>query len=223
MTNFTIELILAYIILIPFIIANIILTMGSLFQKKTAKFLQKTLKVEEKYKSSQNTIFNLVNLIIWIVVGIINVLSLENPISLGAILVFLAFRSGISLSKRFLFGIHDMKLMKLHTSDKKITKIISRVIKIRIIIELMFLLSWGILYRYLNVTVKSSFNIDVNILVIILWALGFVYGIIFSLIQSSISKQFLLKSEIGIVLLLSGELVKEKIKKKIPFQKFFKQ
>ncbi len=135
---------------------------------------------------------------------------------------FLAFRSGISLSKRLIYGIHDIKILKSNFSKKKFKKIISRVIKIGIIVELMFLLSWGILYRYLNVSIKSNFGIEVNILVLLLWFVGFIYAIIFSAIQSSFSENFLLKNEIGIVLLISGELLKEKIKEKNYIPKFFR-
>jgi hypothetical protein len=52
----------------------------------------------------------------------------------------------------------------------------------------------------------------VNILLLILWGSGLIYGIIFSVIQSSFTKQILLKNEFGLALMLSGEAVKEKIK-----------
>lgn len=219
------ELVLAYMILIPFIIANIIFAMGSLFQNKTAKFLQRALKVEEKFSKSQNKrykVFRYVNFIIWLTVGIVNMFSLDNLISIGAILVLFAFRSGTTLSKRFIFGIHDIRVMKQHLSDKKITKIISRVVKIGIIIELMFIFMWGILYKYLSVSVKTTLGIEVNVLVMILWSTGFIYGIVFSLILSVLSKDIILTNEIGIVLLLSGEFVREKIKKTKIIPKFFK-
>ncbi|NVM36458.1 MAG: hypothetical protein HWN81_12740 [Candidatus Lokiarchaeota archaeon] len=113
--------------------------------------------------------------------------------------------------------------MKSQSSVTKVTKILSRVVKISIIIELLFLLIWEILYKYLSISVKSNFGIEVNILVIILWVFGLIYCSIFAAIQSSFSKQFLLKNEIGIALLLSGELIKEKIKKKSYISKFFKR
>ncbi|MFW9818670.1 MAG: hypothetical protein ACFFE5_03590 [Candidatus Thorarchaeota archaeon] len=139
--------------------------------------------------------------------------NLDPPVSIGALLVFLAFRSGTILSRRLIFGIHDIKIMKSHFSENRIKKLISRTVIIGIIIELLFVLSWGFLYRYLNVSIKSNFGIDVNILVLVLWSVGFMYGIIFSVIQSSFSKHFLLKNEIGVVLLFTGELLKEKIKR----------
>ena len=160
----TVEVIIAYVILTPFIIINIFFSIGSMFQKKVSKFLQKTLKEEEKFKDSQYKKFRFINFLIWFGVGGISVFLLDNIISLGALIVFLAFRGGVALSKRVIFGIHDVKIMKHQLSDKKITKIISLMIKVGIIVELLFLLILGILYRYLSVSVKTTFVIEVNIL-----------------------------------------------------------
>ena len=210
----TIEVFIAYVILIPFIFINLLFSLGSFFQKKVSKFLKKSLKEEEKVKDSQYNKFKLVNILIWVAIGSIIVFLLDDPISLGALIVFLAFRSGATLSMRFIFGIHDVKLIKHQLSDKKLTKIISLVLKVGIIVELLFLLIWGILYRYLSMSVKTTFGLEGNVLAFFLWIAGFIYGIIFSVIQSSLSKQFLLQNEIGIVLVLSGQLVREKIKDK---------
>ncbi len=219
----TVEVIIAYVILTPFIIINIFFSIGSMFQKKVSKYLQKTLREEEKFKDSQYKKFKFINFLIWFGVGGISVFLLDNIISLGALIVFLAFRGGAALSKRVIFGIHDVKIIKHQLSDKKITKIISLMIKVGIIVELLFLLILGILYRYLSVSVKTTFGIEVNILAIFLWIAGFIYGIIFSVIQSSLSKQFLLKNEIGIALILSGQIVKGKVKeKKNIVKRFFK-
>jgi len=178
---------------------------------------------EEVFKDSQYNKFKLANILIWVAIGSIIIFFLDDPISLGALIVFLAFRSGATLSMRFIFGIHDVKLMKHQVSDKKLTKIISLVLRVGIIVELLFLLVWGILYRYLSMSVKTTFGLEGNILALFLWITGFIYGIIFSVIQSSLSKQFLLKNEIGIVLVLSGQLVREKIKDKTNVVKrFFK-
>lgn len=218
-----IELIIVGIILTPIIIINIFIAIGSLFQKLIAHFTHKIFKIEEEFKSSSRKVFSIINGIIWIIVGGVNVYFLDNPFSLGAIIVFLAFRSGYTPSKRFIFGIHDSKILK----DKykgKLTKILSSLVKMGIIIEMLFLLIITILYKYLNTSIKTSLGIDVNILVIVLWISGFIYGIISSLILSSRTTQFLSKNEIGIALLLSGEIVKDKIEtKKKSFQNFFKR
>ena len=212
--SFSVELILAFIILIPFIIINLFLSIGALFQKVLSSFLQKAFKVEDKFKEPKKKLFKWINLFIWISIGTINVLYLDNPVSFGAIFIFLAFRSGTTLSKRFIFGIHDIKTMKFHLPDSKITRIASTIVKVSIVLELLFVLSWGLFYKYISVSIRSNLGIDVNMLIIILWVFGLIYGIIFSVIQSSFSKQILLKNEIGIALLLSGESFKEKIKKK---------
>ncbi len=219
----TFEIIIAYLILIPFILINLFISLGLIFQKKVSKFLQKILGEEEKFKDSHYTKFKVINLLIWITVGGIFAFFLNEPISLGALIVFLSFRGGATLSKRSIFTIHDVKIMKHHLSDKKITKIISLMLKVGIIVELLFLIIWGILYRYLSVSIKTTFGIEVNILAILLWIAGFIYGFIFSVIQSSLSKNFLLKNEIGIALILSGQTLKEKVKeKKNIVQRFIK-
>jgi len=218
-----IEIILVFIILIPLIIFNIFIAIGSFFQKRVTIFLVKKVKLEEQYKNSYVKLFNIINFIVWITIGCVNILNLDNPISISSIVIFLAFRSGTTLSKRAILGIHDLKVMKSHFSDKKYVKVVSRIVKISIFFELTFLLIWGVSYRTLNIAVKSNFGIEVNILVIILWIFGFIYGFVFSLIISIPSKQFLLKNEIGIAFLLSGEIFKEKIENKVPIPKFFKK
>jgi hypothetical protein len=210
----TIEVIIACIILIPFVMVNIFLWLGSLFQKKVSSFLQKFIKEDEKFKESHFRTFKVINSVVWIAVGAINVFFLDNILSLGALIIFLAFRGGATLSRRFILGIHDVKIMKQHFSDKKITKIISFMIKLGIIIELLIVLLWGILYRYLSVSIQTSFGIEINILAILLWISGFIYGIVLSTIQSKLSNQFLLKNEVGIALVFSGVLIKDMVEEK---------
>ena len=197
--------------------------MGSLFQKKVSKFLRNILKEEGKVADAHYNKFKLINILIWVAIGSIMVFLVDNLISIGALIIFLAFRSGATLSIRFIFGIHDIKIMKDQVSDKKLTKIISLVFRVGLILELLFLLVWGVLYRYLSLTVKTTFGLEANLMTLFLWVAGFIYGIIFSVIQSSLSKQFLLQNEIGIMLVLSGQLIREKVDdKKKAIQKFFK-
>ena len=218
-----IELIIAGIILTPVILINIFFAIGSLFQMLVSHFTQKIFKTEDEFKSSSRKVFSIVNVIIWILVGGINVYFLDEPFSLGGIIVFLTFRSGYTLSKRFIFGIHDSRILK-KKYEGKITKILSSLVKIGIIIEMLFLLLIAILYRYLSISFKTSLGIEVNILVIALLISGFIYGIVSSSILSSRTSQFLSKNEIGIALLLSGEIAKDKIEnKKKSFQNFFKR
>jgi len=212
------EQILVIIILIPFLLGNLFFTIGSLIQKKIYALIEKKLNIEKKQTHSR--ILNVVNLVVWLIIGVVLLFTLDAPISIDGLFIFLAFRSGLTLSKRVVLGIHDVKVMRNQMSEKKYLKIASLAVKISVIIEVVFILAWALSYRFINVTVKSSLGIDINYLVIFLWVLGAVYGLVISLIISSFSKQFLLKGEIGIVLLFSGVALKDKFNEKVKGAKF---
>ena len=216
----TFELVIGTLILILFILGNFFFSIGFFVQKRVYSYLNKRLKIEEKTTLSK--LLKIVNLTLWLIVGIIFLFTLDIPLSLEGVLIFLAFRSGLTLSKRVVFGIHDIKIMKLKLSEERYVKLASRAVMISTSIELIFVLAWGILYRYISITVKSSIGIGVNDLVILLWFSGFVYGFIFSLIVSIVSKKLLLKSEIGIILLLSGVILKDRFETRIKGFKFFR-
>ncbi|TFG00529.1 MAG: hypothetical protein EU542_07985 [Promethearchaeota archaeon] len=198
---------------------NLFFLIGSFFQGRVSNFLLKILKAKEEIKESHYLKFKILNTTIWIIVGILFVLSLDNPFSLGGLMVLLAYRSGASLSRRFIFGIHDVKIMKNHLPENKVVDLASFIIKFGVVIDLLFMLTWGILYQYLSVSVNSLFGIEVNLLTLFLWIAGFVYGLILSVVQGLISKQFLLKNELGIALMFSGEIINKRIKKKKDFVK----
>jgi hypothetical protein len=220
---FMIEVFFAYMILIPFIVFNIFILFGSFFQARVSKLLQKILKPEKEIKKTLYKTFKFLNVCIWIVIGILFFLSLDNPFSLAGIMVFIAFRSGASLIRRLIFGIHDIRIMKHHLPDNKAMDLVSLMVKFGIFVELLFILIWGILYQYLGVAVNSIFGIEVNFLTLFLWIAGFGYGLIASIVQSIFSKQFLLKNEIGIALVFSGQILREKVEeKKRSVKKLFK-
>ena len=216
---FTIEIILAYMILIPFIMFNLFFLSGSFFQGRVSKLLLKILKANEKLKEPYYVKFKIFNITIWIIVGLLFFLSLNNPFSLGGLMVLLAFRSGASLIRRFIFGLHDVKILKDHFSESNVMDMVLFIVRFGVVIELLFMLIWGILYQYLNVSINSLFGIEVNLLTLFLWIAGFVYGFIFSVIQSLISKQFLLKNELGIAIVFSGLIIRDKVKEKKNFVK----
>ena len=211
----TVEYVIAFLILIPFIITNVLIWFGSFLNKRITSFLLKKFGEREILKRSHYRKFTILHAIIWITVGALNVFLLDEKISLSSIIVFLAFGSGANLSKRFIFGIHDIRIIKQQFSNNKIIFKLTFLVRLGILIELSFLVIWGLLYQYLNVSVKSLLGLDVNLLVIILWIIGFIYGIISSLILSKISKQILLQNEFGIAMLLSGQLLRDKVENKI--------
>jgi hypothetical protein len=219
----TITVLIAFLILIPFIFINIFLWFGSFLQKRISTFLLKKFGALENFKRSHYKKFNLFHSIIWISVGLLNVLLLDEKISLGTIIIFLAFRSGANLSKRFIFGIHDTIIIKKNFSNSKVETKLTFLVRLGTITELSFLVIWGVLYQYLSVSVKSLLGVEVNLLVIMLWIIGFIYGILSSLILSKISDQILLQNEFGIAMLLSGQLLRDKVENKIKrFRGLFK-
>jgi hypothetical protein len=209
-----IEVFFAYMVLIPFIAFNHFFLFGIFFQGKVSKFLSRILKSGEELKESHYLKFKLFNIIIWSIIGVLYLLSLDNPLSLGGLMVFLAFRSGAGLSRRFIFGIHDLKIMKHHLPDNMTADMVSFMLRFGIFVELLFILTWGLLYQYLSVSVHSLFGIEVNFLTLFLWIAGLIYGALISLIQSIMSKQFLLKNEIGIALMFSGQIIKDRVEEK---------
>jgi hypothetical protein len=211
---FIVEIIFAYMVLIPFIGFNLFILVGLFFQGRVASLIQKFTEPLKSSNGSYYKQFKLFNMIIWIMIGLFFFLTLNNPFSIGGVLVLLAFRSGASLSRRFIFGVHDITIMKKNVSEKKVMKMIIFMVRFAIIIDLLFILTWGILYRYLSVSITSLFGIEVNFLALFLWIGGIIYGSVLAVIQSIISKQFLLKSEIGIALMFSGQIIKEKVVEK---------
>ncbi len=211
---FTVELIFAYMVLIPFVTFNLFFLFGIFFQGRVSKLLHKIIKPNEEMKDSHNINLRIIHIVIWIVVGLLYLFSLNNPLSISGLMVFLAFRSGAGLSRRFIFGIHDIRIMKNHLPDNKGADIASFIVKFGIFIEFLFVLTWGILYQYLSVSVNSLFGIEVNILTLFLWLAGLIYGVLLSVIQSIVSKQILLKNEMGIALMLSGQIIKDKVEEK---------
>ncbi len=215
--QFPIDLILGYIILIPFIMFNIAIGMGSFFQGKLAKFSRKVFKLDEDFELKTPKKYSLTFTIAWLVVGIIGVFTLDNPLSLGGFMILIAFRGGANLGKRVVFGIHDKKLIKSKTEDKKLISIVSTAFQIGLIVEVLFLLMWGILYKYMDLTIKTTFNIESNLLLLLLWGLGLLFGLGFAFVQSKGVQKFLLKDEIGLILIVSGRWMDEKVKEKTKF------
>lgn len=209
--------ILAYVILVPFILLNIALILGKFLEGRITEFARKILKIEIPYEKEKERMFNLIYTIIWLVIGIIGVLMLDNPISLGGFMVFIAFRGGANLGKRTVFGFHDSKLIHEATSDTTLIGIVSFAFKLGLIVEVLFLLAWGLLYKFLSLTIKVAFGLSTNSLMFILWFSGLIFGLGFGIFRSRLAKSFLLKDEIAIVLLFTGKALEEALKTKIKF------
>lgn len=217
----TLGLILAYIILIPFIIMNIAIMMGTFFQHRFAQFTRKALGLEEEFEQRHSKLYGIIYTVVWLAVGIAGLFTLDNPLSLGGFMVLLAFRGGANLGKRVVFGLHDRKLIKQKSQDTRIMRLVSLALQMGLIVEILFLLIWGLSYNFLYYTVRTTLGVDVNILMIALWIAGLAFGFIYAYLRGRLAQGFLLKDEIGIVLFLSGRWLESKIKEKTKFFPFF--
>ncbi|MCD6485476.1 MAG: hypothetical protein J7L47_10255 [Candidatus Odinarchaeota archaeon] len=212
-----ITIVIAYLILIPFLLLNVAIILGRFLQSRLAGFLRDKLNIDVPYETYKERRYNLFYTILWILIGVAGYFMLENPSILSAVFVFLAFRSGANTTRRVVFGMHDAKMIREHTSDSKLIGVVSTAIKIGLLTEVLFLLIWGVAYKTLSATIKVSFGLEFNQLTLILWGAGLLFGIIFGLIRSRGSIGFLLKDELALVLLFSVEKAKEEAIKKIPF------
>jgi len=211
------EIILVYLILIPFILLNIAIIIGTFLESKVANFAIKILKLKEGFEEEPSKKFKLFYTLVWILAGIIGDLSLPQPISLDGFMVLIAFRGGANLGTRVIFGLHDTRLVKEATSDSSIIRLVSIAFQMGLAVEALFLLAWGLLYKFLYLTVRTAFGVSANTLMVVLWISGLIFGILLATIRSRGTEGFLLRDEIGIVLLLSGKLLEEKIKEKTKF------
>lgn len=212
-----VTIVIAYLILIPFLLLNIAIILGRFLQSRLAAFLRGKLNIDVPYETYKEKRYNLFYTLLWIIVGIAGYLMLENPTILSAVFVFLAFRSGANTTRRVIFGMHDAKMIREHTSDSTLIGVVSKAIKLGLITEVLFLLIWGVVYKTLSATIKVSFGLGFNQLTLILWGAGLIFGLIFGLIRARGSIGFLLKDELSLVLLFSLEKAKGEAMKKIPF------
>ena len=212
-----ITIVVAYLILVPFLLLNIAIILGRFLQSRLAGFLQDKLNIDVPYETYKEKRYNLFYTLLWIAVGILGYFMLENPSILSAVFIFLAFRSGANTTRRVIFGFHDVKTIKEHTSNSKLIGIVSKAIKIGLATEVLFLLIWGVAYKTLSATIKVAFSLGFNQLTLILWGAGLLFGLLFGLIRSRGSVGFLLKDELSLVLLFSVEKAKEEVTRKISF------
>ncbi|MGQ4833009.1 MAG: hypothetical protein ACP6IS_03790 [Candidatus Asgardarchaeia archaeon] len=206
------NLVIAYLLLIPFILLNVLLALARFFAGRLASFTRKYLKIEIPYETARDRTFNIIFTLCWLIVGVYATLQLDNPITLGGFMVFLSFRSGSTTGRRVIYGFHDSKMINSLNGEKQLHNVVATAFKIGLIVEGIFLLTWSILYKALSLSIKTAFGIDVNILIILLWLAGLVFGIAFGILRSKTARGFLLKDEIIIVLLFSGKLLEEKVK-----------
>ncbi len=189
--------ILSFLLLAVFLLINILLTLNRLGTKIFGTATRKTLRIElpENEKKAYEKFFTL----LWIIIGIWAFWRIKDMTLIGAILAFLAFRSGGNVSKTLIYGIHDMKIIREYTSDSRILEAAGKVVQLSLLLESLLIFSFALSYKVISAMLNG-----IN-LIILLWFGGVIIGALFSLFIAKNNKGILTKDDIIVVLFFMGK------------------
>ncbi len=164
------------------------------------KAARKTLRIElpENEKKAYEKFFTL----IWIIIGVWAFWQVKEITLLGAVLAFLAFRSGGNISKALIYRIHDVRIVKEHTSDSRILEAIGKVTQLSLLLEGLLIFSFALLYKVISTMLNGG---HVNHLIILLWFGGLIAGAVFGLFIAKNNRGVLTKDGIIVVLFFMGK------------------
>lgn len=196
-------LLFVYILLIPFILMNIMISATGFLFSTAGKLIAKLLKpqIPKNEKRGYEILFT----IAWLLAGIYALKRLENTNMLLAALTFLTFRNGATITKRFIYGIHDAKIVKESTKDRKLTGLVSKAVVLGILAEVLFLFIWALSYKAITAGVTTLLRVELNRLVLYLWVAGAVFGAAFGAFISHNNRGILLQNELALMLLFTGK------------------
>ena len=166
---------LAYILIIPFVLLNVMLSTVRFFFSSGSKLMAKIFRIQipKNEKSRYEILFT----ITWIIVGIYALKSFKNTNMLLGILAFLTFRNGATISKKLIYGVHDANLIKESAGDKKILGLINRAVGVGILSEVLFLFIWALSYKAITVEIRTLLGLGLNKLILYLWIAGVILGL----------------------------------------------
>ncbi len=208
----------AWSLIFLFIMLNLVITLGKLMSGKFTKYLTKTLDVKLPEETSQAKRRSKIYTIQWILIGsIISLITLYDSITgsfiisvdtlISAIVAFMTYRSGSNLSYRIIAWKHDLKVLEANTEDSLVLKIVSKAAKFGISISVLFAVVWSLFYKLIRLNINLVFSMDPSLFTLLVWGIGILIGLPFSLYVIRSFQSIALKSEIGLV---SFFLIKEK-------------
>ncbi len=194
---------LAYILIVPFVLLNVMLSTVRFFFSSGSKLMAKIFRIQipKNEKSRYEILFT----ITWIIVGIYALKSFKNTNMLLGILAFLTFRNGATISKKLIYGVHDANLIKESAGDNKILGLINRAVGVGILAEVLFLFIWAISYKAITVEIRTLLGLGLNKLILYLWIAGVIFGAVFGMFISHNNRGILLQNEVALVLLFAGK------------------
>ncbi|MDK2373326.1 MAG: hypothetical protein QI197_08125 [Candidatus Korarchaeota archaeon] len=132
----------------------------------------------------------------WLAVGAISLL-MSNPPSVFTLFVFLAFKSGVDLGAKLMYGVHDLKVMK---TRRFVTGPLFVALMIAALPSILFLLSWKLFYHLLLNVSAGLLGVPVSKASFYLWLGGVFFGGAFGVLRSRGEEGILLRGELALVL-----------------------
>lgn len=194
------ELILTYILLIPFVLISLIISMAGVLLSATGKAVARILRVQ--LPGDEKRRYRFLFTAVWVAAGIYAVRQLENTNPLVLFLTFLTFRNGASIVMKFIYGVHDAAVIGEHTKDSRVLALAGRAVRLAVLTEVLFLLVWAVSYRTITVSIKGT---GFSAFLLYLWIAGAVFGALFGVFIARGNRGILLQDELSIVLLFTGK------------------
>ncbi len=190
---------LGYLLLIPFIAISLTVSAARLLFSVTGRVMVKLLRISipENEKKRYEPLFT----VIWVMVGVYAARQLENTNPLVLILTFLTFRNGANITRKFIYGLHDMALVKEHAGRS----LMGRAVRLGILTEVLFLLIWAVSYRVITIGIRVLSGTGFSVFILCLWIAGALFGAVFGMLIARNNRGILLRDEILTVLLFSGK------------------
>ncbi|ACS32653.1 hypothetical protein [Thermococcus gammatolerans] len=158
--------------------------------------------------------------VIWIAIGLWAFWKLKDKTLLGAVLGIFTFRSGSNLSKTLIYTVHDQRIVREYSNEGRLLSIIGRASTLSLLIEALFVVTLGIAYKTLSITLKSGMSAG-NFL-LYLWGAGFLFGLLFGWFVGRNNRGILMSNAFPILVFFMARTGKKKTEEVVrkPLERF---
>ena len=207
----TAQSLLSYLLLLVFLGINLWLSILRITSRIAGKFLTKAFRINlpPNEKKTMERLFT----VIWLAVGIYGALKVRWDI-LAMVFAFLAFRSGANVSRTLVYSIHDGKIIEKHVRDSRALGIMSRAVRISLLLEGLFVIAFALAYKVLSTTAGPAKG-SASIFIVELWILGLVFGVVFGWMIARNNEGILLENQMAVVWFFTGKKGREKTERTI--------
>ena len=195
--------ILAYILLISFVLISLTVSVIRVLFSATGKVMARILRVQ--LPGDERKRYRFLFTAVWVAVGIYAVKQLENTNPLVLFMTFLTFRNGAGIVMKFIYGVHDAAIIGEHTKDSRALSLAGRAVRLAILTEVLFLLAWAVSYRTITAGIRVLSGLGFSSFLLYLWIAGMLFGAAFGIFIARGNRGILLQDELSTVLLFTGK------------------